>query len=110
MSRRGSGSSECWLLGFLEQRKEYRHNFFRDDPAVQVLLGEDKLLSAEQADRDHHLSASLELVDQGRWVLGPAQIAVRDADFDVGVALSLQPLHCSLRQLIDDFDAVYPAG
>ena len=43
-------------------------------------------------------------------MLGPAGIAVADADFDVGIALSFQPLYCPLRKLVDDFDAVHPAG
>jgi hypothetical protein len=109
------------LLGSLEQRKQDRDNFFRGDPAVQVFLGQDKLLSAKQTDWDHHPSASLELIDQGSWdqigrrrndylvegsVLGSAKIAVRDAHFDAGVALSFQPL----RQLVDHFDAVDPTG
>ena len=37
------------------------------DSAVDVLLRKDKLLSVGQADRDHHPSASLELVNQGSW-------------------------------------------
>jgi hypothetical protein len=41
-------------------------------------------------------------------VLGPAGIAVADADFDVGVALSFQPLYCPLGELVDDFDALSP--
>src|SRR5262249_44067264 len=45
-----------------------------------------------------------------RGVLGPAGIAVADADFDVGVALSFQPPYCPLRELIDNFDAVHPAS
>ena len=36
------------LLGPLEQRKQDRYNFFRGDPAVQVFLGQDKLLSAKR--------------------------------------------------------------
>jgi hypothetical protein len=52
--------------------------------------------------RNHHL------VERG--VLGPAEIAVRDADFDVGVALSSQQLACPLGQLVDEFDAIHPAG
>jgi hypothetical protein len=52
--------------------------------------------------RNHHL------VERG--VLGPAEIAVRDADFDVGVALSFQQLACPLGQLVDEFDAINPAG
>ena len=62
-----SGRSECWLLGFLEQRKQDRHNFFRGDPAVQLFLGQDKLLSTKRTDWDHHPSARLELIDQGSW-------------------------------------------
>src|SRR6516165_7622511 len=41
---------------------------------------------------------------------GPTGIAVADADFDVGVAQLFQPPYCPLRELIDDFDAVNPAG
>jgi hypothetical protein len=37
-------------------------------------------------------------------------MAVADADFDVGIALSFQPLYCALRELVDDFGAVHPAG
>jgi hypothetical protein len=55
------------LLGFLEQRKQDRHNFFRGDPAVQLFLGQDKLLSTKRTDWDHHPSARLELIDQGSW-------------------------------------------
>jgi hypothetical protein len=40
-------------------------------------------------------------------VLGPAEITVPDADFDVGVAFSFEPLHCPLRELVDDFDGVH---
>jgi hypothetical protein len=93
------------FVGSLEHGEQYRHNFLRCDLAVQVSLNHDKLLSAGQADRDHHPSASLELVDQGRrdqvrrgrnnlfvegGVIGPAGIAVADAEFDVGVALLFQ--------------------
>ena len=113
------------MFGSLQQRKQHRHNFFRGDLSVPVFLDHKKLLSAGQANRDHHSSASLELVDQGSWdqigrrrddhlverrLLGPAEIAVCRADFDVSVALSFQPLRCSLRQLVDDFDAMDPAG
>ena len=80
-------------------REQYRHDFFRCDPAAQVLLGHDKLLGTGQADRDNQPSASLELVDQGRrdqvgrrcddhfverGLLGPTGVAVADGDFDVG--------------------------
>src|SRR5262245_20923719 len=73
----------------------------------------------QQADWGHHPTASLELVDQRgrdqvgrrrdyhlveRRVLGPAGIAVPDTDFDVGVALLFQALHCSLGEFIDDLD------
>jgi hypothetical protein len=72
-----------------------------------------------------HPSASLELIDQGRrdqvrrcrhhhfverGMLGPAGIAVADADFDVAVALLFQPPYCPLRELVYDLDAVHPAG
>ncbi len=83
------------------------------------------MLSVGQADGDYHPPASLELVDKGSWdeigrgcdnhldeggMLGPAQIAVRYADFDISVALPFEQLHRPLRQLLDDFDTVYPAG
>jgi hypothetical protein len=64
------------LLGSLQQRKQYRHNFFRDDLAVPVLLDHEKLLTAGQADRDHRSSASLELVDQGSWDQFAAAVSV----------------------------------
>jgi hypothetical protein len=63
------------LVGSLERREPYRHNFFRRGPAVQVLLGHDKLLSIGQADRDYHFSARLELVELGRWGETPSAIA-----------------------------------
>jgi hypothetical protein len=75
------------LLGFLEQRKQNRHNFFRGDPAVQVFLGQDKLLSAKQTDWDHHPSPSLELIDQGSW----DQIGRRRDDYLSKGACSGQP-------------------
>ena len=37
-------------------------------------------------------------------LLEPSGIAVPDANFDVAVAFSLQPLNCPLCELIDDFD------
>ena len=36
-----------------EHREQYRHNFLRYDPTIQVFLHHDKLLGAEQANRDH---------------------------------------------------------
>ena len=58
-----SRCAENSLVGSLEQREQYLHNFFCLDPAVHVLVGHDKLLSVRQSDRDHHPSASLELID-----------------------------------------------
>jgi hypothetical protein len=57
------GRAECGLVGSLEQREQDLHNFLRRDPAVEVLVDDDKLLRVGQADRDYHPSASLELVD-----------------------------------------------
>ena len=55
------GGAECRLVGSLEQREQDLHNFLRRDPAVEVLVDQDKLLGF--GDRDYHPSASLELVD-----------------------------------------------
>ncbi len=44
-----------------------------------------------------------------RSVLRPAGIAVSDADCDIGVALSLEPLNRLPCLLINDFDGVYTA-
>ena len=45
-----------------------------------------------------------------RGLLGPAEITVSNPDLDVGVAFSFEPSHCSLRELVDDFNAVYSAS
>ena len=44
-----------------------------------------------------------------RCVLGPAEITVPDANLDVGIAFSFEPLHCPLCELVDDFDGVHLA-
>jgi hypothetical protein len=55
--------AECRLVGYLKQREQYLHSFLCPDPAVYVLVGHDEPLRVGQADRDHHPSASLELID-----------------------------------------------
>src|SRR5262249_18621933 len=41
-------------------------------------------------------------------MLRPAEVTVAHANVDVGVAFSFKPLHCRLRELLDDCDAVPP--
>ena len=55
--------AECRLVGYLKQREQYLHSFLCPDPAVYVLVGHDEPLRVGQADREHHPSASLELID-----------------------------------------------
>src|SRR6516162_9440443 len=116
-----SGSLDWRLVGSLEHREPHGHYLLHRYPAIRFSLGQNKLLSVGQADRDHHPPTGLELVDQWRWdevgrrgdnhfvergMLGPTRIAIPDSDFDVGVTLALELLHGSPREFIDDFDAV----
>src|SRR6516164_8312184 len=72
-AKRSDKSSMVWsrhperrLVSILQQREPNRHHFFRCDPTVRVLLGQEKLLGIEQTNRYHHPSARLKLVDQRR--------------------------------------------
>ena len=40
---------------------------------------------------------------------GQPNITVPDTNLDVGIAFSFEPLHCPLREFVDDFDRVHPA-
>jgi hypothetical protein len=60
----------------LELREPHLQNLPRCYPAVAVFFDEDELLPIGQTGRNHHLSTSFQLVDQGRGMRSGAAVTI----------------------------------